>query len=542
MTTVFWVAVLVPVLGLASSIAVERMIVPRVQLRRHWATWALHAGVWLVPYLILLLLLGRPVYSAVSVAAIQLTVVLVNNAKYRSLREPFVFQDYEYFTDAIRHPRLYIPFMGWGKFLAATAGFVLAVSIGLWGEPVPEARFEWAAQGGALLALACVAVVLLMLGHEYAPDAVFDPESDMVRLGMVASMWRYAQHGRKVPVAESPFHEVRGAVQGGSAETSLSPDVVSRGADLPHMVSVQSESFFDARSLWDGVRTDVLANFDALRREAQIHGRLSVPAWGANTVRTEFAFLSGVDTYELGVHRFNPYRAVAAGMQVASLASYLKGRGYRTVCVHPYPANFYLRDRVFPALGFDEFIDIRSFDGTDRYGPYISDLAVARRVASLLQAAQEPTFVHVITMENHGPLHLERVKQGDLERLYHLPPPAGCDDLTIYLRHLRNADEMLGALKETLVASGRPASLCWFGDHVPIMPKVYDTFGTPDGNVEYAVWRNWGTEGRSNGVGRSSRDDRGSTIILHFAGTRASIKRNLAAHQLGRTWLEVAGV
>ena len=55
-----------------------------------------------------------------------LTLVLVNNAKFTALSESFVFQDYEYFTDAIRHPRLYIPFLGWWKFMAAAFAFVIA--------------------------------------------------------------------------------------------------------------------------------------------------------------------------------------------------------------------------------------------------------------------------------------------------------------------------------------------------------------------------------------------------------------------------------
>jgi hypothetical protein len=76
----------------------------------------------------------------------------------------------------------------------------------------------------------------------------------------------------------------------------------------------------------------------------------------------------------------------------------------------------------------------------------------------------------------------------DVAELYTAAPPAGCDDLTIYLRHLRNADRMIGALRQSLGRSERPASLCWFGDHVPSMPGVYDTIGVPDGASRFLVW------------------------------------------------------
>jgi hypothetical protein len=49
---------------------------------------------------------------------------------------------------------------------------------------------------------------------------------------------------------------------------------------------------------------------------------------------------------------------------------------------------------------------------------------------------------------------------------------------------------MIAKLRQTLERCERPASLCWFGDHVPIMPSVYETFGAPDGEVKYVIWNN----------------------------------------------------
>lgn len=49
---------------------------------------------------------------------------------------------------------------------------------------------------------------------------------------------------------------------------------------------------------------------------------------------------------------------------------------------------------------------------------------------------------------------------------------------------------MLASLKEMLGAHRRPARLCWYGDHVPIMPGVYASLGYPKGHTEYLVWSN----------------------------------------------------
>jgi phosphoglycerol transferase MdoB-like AlkP superfamily enzyme len=196
--------------------------------------------------------------------------------------------------------------------------------------------------------------------------------------------------------------------------------------------------------------------------------------------------LTGVAPEALGVHQFNPYRKLAR-RGVPTIASELKKRGYRTVCVHPFAATFYDRDVVFPVLGFDEFIDISAFSEDEKSGPYIGDAAVADKVAAILGAANEPLFIFAITMENHGPLHQEKVADGDHARLYASAPPAGYDEFTIYLRHLQHTDAMLGRIHAALESGARPGWLCAFGDHVPILPGVYDANDFSDGRTDYVI-------------------------------------------------------
>ena len=504
-----WAVGLAYACGLALSASIERWLTPQPPWRRPLGSWAIQAGVFGLLHGALVLLLGRPWFAAAVVCALMLVVVVVNNAKVRALREPFVFADYEYFTDAIRHPRLFVPFLGWGNALAIAVGVVAALTLGLRVESAPAQRWALSGQLGALLGLIAVSVLCLAAGARQAVRLSFEPERDLVGLGLVASLWHGAMAARRPPlVLASPFDE--------SAVAQPLSHLLTPLRMLPHLVAVQSESFFDPRPVCPGMRADVLAEFDSLAASALMHGALQVPAWGANTVRSEFAFVSGLDDALLGAHRFNPYHAVAAGWPVPTLASFLKRRGYRTVCIHPYPASFYRRDRVYPLLGFDEFIDVRGFTDADRCGPFVGDAAVATRIAEIIESSTEPVFVFAITMENHGPLHLEKVAPTDVADLYTDAPPAGCDDLTIYLRHLRNADRMIGALRHSLGRSQRPASLCWFGDHVPSMPGVYDALGAPAGPTAFALW--------------STRESRRTEPVP------------LAAHQLAVEWLRAVGL
>lgn len=482
----FWSAVAPVVVGGAGlSLLVERFLCPPPLpvWRRPVATVAIHLGLWLWLLTCLLLVLRRPYFSAALLLAGLLFLILVSNAKYDSLREPFLFQDFEYFRDALRHPRLYLPFLGIGRAVLALLAAAGALVAGLVIEQpltasLPVRELEY---GSAMLALSGLA--LLWIGRRKPLPVSYGATADLQRLGLMTAMWRYGEEELRAAPVSSPY-----------ALLAASPPTA---ADAGHLVVVQSESFFDVRRLFAGIRCEVLREFDALRAAAVVHGQLEVAAWGANTVRTEFAFFSGLSRESLGVHRFNPYRRLAR-RRMATLVGFLKRCGYRTVCIHPYHAGFYARDKVFPLLGFDEFIDIRGFAAAARSGPYIGDLAVAEKVCSLLRpAGGQPLFVFVITMENHGPLHLEKVLPGEPEQFYIQPPPPGCDDLTVYLRHLCNADRMAGMLRAELENLPGNGSLCWFGDHVPIMPEVYRRIGLPGQNTDYFFWQ----KGRHPGQG-----------------------------------------
>lgn len=472
----------VAAVGLGLTVLVERLLVPRPALKRPLDCWLLHAGLWCVGFAVLYGLTARPLFSGVNLLLLWLLIVLVSNSKYHSLREPFVCADFEYFSDAVKFPRLYLPFFGIGKAAVLAVGFLVYLWAGLSFE-VPKARSE------ALLPLV-LGLGMLRLGHRSVRPS-FDAERDVLGWGLAASLWRYFWAARaKVDRAGlgSPFAGKEGAALFAGKPAPTGP---AQAPQLPDLVSIQSESFFDVRSLWAGVRPEVLKQFDRLASESLAHGKLQVAAWGANTVRTEFAYLTGIPAERLGVHRFNPYR-VLARQGLPSIAAHMKALGYRTVCIHPYDGSFYGRDKVLPALGFDEFIDVRAFEPSQKAGPFIGDCAVAEKIRVLLQdpMRKQPLFVHAITMENHGPLHLESVTDAELPTWFDRPLQAGMKDLAPYLRHIGNADRMLGLLRDTLQGLPGEALLCFFGDHVPILPEVYQAIGAPAGDTDYLLWSN----------------------------------------------------
>ncbi|WZB74622.1 sulfatase [Achromobacter insuavis] len=184
-------------LGLVASWALEYLLQPRpvVIWRRSRVANLTHIGVWSLLFALELALFRRPYFAMANVLAIALVLVLVSRAKYHSMREPFVYPDFEYFTDAIKHPRLYLPFFGWGNALAAIGGYGVALWLGLAFEsPIAASIYPLFLPSLAGLALAGL-LLAVWAGSRVA--VVFDAEVDMRRQGLVAALWAYGRAERK---------------------------------------------------------------------------------------------------------------------------------------------------------------------------------------------------------------------------------------------------------------------------------------------------------------------------------------------------------
>ena len=291
-----------------------------------------------------------------------------------------------------------------------------------------------------------------------------------------------------------------------------SPSGIERSAihhDAPP--AQQCESFFDARRLSPRVPPELLAGFAACCESAAPFGRLAVPGWGANTMRTEFAVLSGIAEDELGYDRFNPYYALAR-VPIESQVWRLRRAGYRTICLHPFDRRFFRRDLAMPALGFEEFLGRETIGGSRR-PPYCPDPELAQSILRILDEVGPRTFIFAITMGNHGPWALKGPPIDPLlaGRFDPAELPGG-GGLLRYLDGLRRSDEMLRDLMAGLRRRGEPAVLGFYGDHLPSLPAVFEHFGFDDPHSDYAIWPAWG----------------------------ASQRRDLQAHQLGRLIVDIA--
>ncbi|WP_124384016.1 LTA synthase family protein [Ralstonia sp. SET104] len=439
--------------------------------RRSAAALATHVSSVVTVFLLTLAVSARPLFAGFVAVSLAGLLAVVSNAKYASLREPLVFTDLSLFSQLFRHPRMYLPYLSPANTLALCAGAALFAGVIALSAPLPDAPRE-------LLLVGAAACALLNMAAARVLPLAMQPEADQRRHGFYTVFVAYLMNGLRPATAAV----LRAAMSRGPFSRQAEPTV------RPDVIVIQSESFFDARRLGPEVHADLLANFDAACAGAMQYGQLEVPAWGANTMRTEFAVLSGLDSDAQGYAQFYPYAYVRK--PCTTLAGWFRRAGYRTVAMHPYYGDFFGRHRVLRLMHFDRFLDIRHFSSAQRAGPYVADVAVADAIQTELEAAGDaPAFIMAMTIENHGPLHLERVAPGEAAAYHAFGEGKPWDDLTAYLRHLANADAMIGQLTRYLAARNRPAILCFYGDHVPALPAVYGQTGHLPVHSDYLLWR-----------------------------------------------------
>ena len=469
MTVALWF--LVSVIG---SFMAEAVALPRASWKRSWRAIGLGVAALALLFSLVLWVSARPGFAALVTASLVALLAIVSNAKHESLHEPFVFTDLSLFSQLFRHPRLYLPFLSAGKVVAIAIGAALFIAAFIFGpklSSLPHASL-------ALVALASLAATVRLSSRL---DLSLLPEHDQRRYGFFATFVAYLSNGLRPATAR----QLHAALASGPFARTAAP------ATRPDVIVIQSESFFDARRLGNSIEPSLLKHFDAACHESEQYGELTVPAWGANTMRTEFAMLTGLPETRLGYARFYPYAFVRT--QCTTLAAWFKRAGYVTRAIHPYFADFFGRARVFPLMHFDSLTDISAFATAPRAGPHVADSAVADAILEALNTAgDQPAFVMAMTMENHGPLHLEHVGPGEAAQYHNKGEDPRWHDLTAYLRHLANADVMIGALMHALRQRPRESIVCFYGDHVPALPKIFDSLNQPQHKSDYFIWRSHG--------------------------------------------------
>ncbi|MEY8715504.1 LTA synthase family protein [Francisella philomiragia] len=374
-------------------------------------------------------LIGIFIYS--SVLCLIISIVLlgvisgIDSAKYKILKERFQYEDLFLYSQVFRFPKFYIPFVGALRFWTLTIGILCATGLMLYLNYIWLDSFDiyiWFTNVIFFITINIIIHRLVSISRELAFVECIS------QFGMYMTIIIYLYRNRiKITKLKSP-----------SLHIENPPKTI---------IAVQSESYILADQNFDFSFSNDNHTYSS--------GKLEVPCYGAYTMRSEFAFLTGIASSQLRHASFNPYRKAYKNI-TQSYIQQLKSLGYHCVAIHPFNKRFFNREKVFKHLGFDEFIDESYFNKIDIFTP---DAQLTDYIKQYLdQHSDRKIFMFVITIAGHGPYTLPRKDP----RVYNAD--SNDDEINVYLDLNYKATQMLQSLEQQI---NKDSMLIWFGDHKP---------------------------------------------------------------------------
>lgn len=222
---------------------------------------------------------------------------------------------------------------------------------------------------------------------------------------------------------------------------------------------------------------------------------------GGGTTNTEFEFLTGCSmaNFGPGVYPYTVYdlsRAEGLPRQFSAL-------GYATTAMHPQIGTNWNRVNAYSDLGFDRFLTIDDFEGSDTLRGHVTDRATYDKVLDVLASGSEPQFIFDVTMQNHSGYDAGLLGEEDTTHL----SIDGADDPLVdeYVSLIRHSDEDLEYFIERLRELDRPVVPVFFGDHQPYLTQGYNDLWYPGEDAaeharrvyqtDYVVWANYDIAG-----------------------------------------------
>ena len=396
--------------------------------------------------------------------------------------------------------------------------------------PVPKLRVRLASFGASAVMLTAF-VLVAALG------------SDMFYI----SAWRQVTANRRNGMAlnftinmDSLFNEAPSDYSKENANTILSSvsgdENTATAAEQPNIIVIMDETFADLSTLGD-LRLenvdDVMPFVRSLSGDDNaITGQLVVPAFGGGTCNTEYEYLTS-NTYAFFKSGSYPMLQYVHG-ETESVASVLSEQGYNTVAIHPYYGSGWARNRAYPLMGFDTFLDIDSFDDetTEYLRRYVSDNSSFDKIIETYEAneaeSDNPLFLFNVTMQNHCGYdtvydNFPETVEFEHDSLYPYTKQ--------YLSLIQESDQAIERLVEYFSGQEEPTIIVFFGDHMPYIENSFYNYLTMYSDkteaelemdkhtVPFFIWANYDIEGYD--AGRISANYLGP-LTLDVAGAQMS--------------------
>lgn len=284
------------------------------------------------------------------------------------------------------------------------------------------------------------------------------------------------------------------------------PDTVQETlpSSKPDIIVIMSESYADLSVLEEELNTNIPVTpfFDSLR-ENTIRGYALVSGYGGGTSKTEYEFLTGNSLVWLPSGCF-PFQQYVKDDSV-SIISQLEQYGYSTLATHPAQGKNYMRNTVYPTLGFDRYYFIDDYPQENLLRGLVSDREMFEQIISWYEAKEkeDDLFLFGVTMQNHG--DYDYIGDDFTPELHLNGYTQEYADVEQYLTILNHSDQALEYLISYFENVENDVIIAFFGDHFPKLDSGFieelhgGAFGTLEEQmlqyaVPFFVWANYDIE------------------------------------------------
>ena len=264
----------------------------------------------------------------------------------------------------------------------------------------------------------------------------------------------------------------------GQAELWEQEAAPQKGEKQPvNVIMVMNEAFSDItdREAFAFDETnEPLPNLQAMRQDPHaVTGHIVVPNFAAGTANTEFDVMTGIQTNALSATTTSAMRVVNRNLD--SLFRVYGENGYHTSYFHPGDNWFYNRENVLAWMGAEETRFTNGMENMETKGRWVTDQYLVGQIQNEFEetvAGGNTLFHYMTTIQNHMSYTPDKYGEG-----YSYPDvPLNISVsghvetlLKVYIEGARDADAMLGQLKEYFSAQEKPVVLVFFGDHLPYL-------------------------------------------------------------------------
>lgn len=446
-----------------------------------------------IPILLLILLIffvsNNAVFSTVATGGLFVLLAIVNSEKIRLRQDPLFPTDLSLFTELIGIAKNFSAKIILMYLLIIALILLIILGSYLFFKSPKLSAFIRIAGIMLVFILGAVSNQVLykndILYNTFAVDG--NPYFEVNQYGSKGFIYSFCHKFNAMQV-KAP--EGYSSIYYADLEKDFKPLVADyKNKKLPHIIMIMGEAFSDLSNNENFDFTnyaDPLAHWNQLTQSANsVSGHIIVPNYGGGTSDTEFDVLTAFPTRYID-NASNSYSLIRKNID--AMPRRLKDIGYNAIAIHPGYPWFYNRANVYNDMGFEKFISLESFQGSEKYrGGYIADQyatdSIIENFESHISQSNAPLFEFCVTIENHGPYEekYNEVKK-TFDTTVHL---TGAEEnlLNSYFMGIKDADTEIKRLTDYFEASDEPVVFVYFGDHLPGFSNGMDFFDLLDYNI-----------------------------------------------------------